>query len=93
MLGQASQNCESVIHRDDLEGEVVSCEQGAVCVGAAILLILGAGLLALVASVVMSRASSRSALWNMGFAAVLLVALIGLLLAIAFILTESTMRS
>jgi hypothetical protein len=93
MLGQASQNCEGVILRHDLEGAVVSCEQEAVCVGTAILLILGAGLLALVASVVMSRASNRSALWNMGFAAVLLVALIGLLLAIAFILTESTMRS
>jgi hypothetical protein len=40
----------------------------------------------------MSRASSRSALWNMGFAIVLLIVLMGLLYGTALIITDIAVR-
>ena len=43
--------------------------------------------LGLLASVVMSRAADHSALWNMGFAVVLLVGLIVLLYVLAWLIT------
>ena len=54
----------------------------------ALLLIVGAGLLALGVSVIMSRASNQSALWNMAFAAVLLIGMILVLVGAAFVLTR-----
>jgi hypothetical protein len=44
------------------------------------------------ASIVMSRASNRSALWNMGFAVLMLVVLIALLYGTALIVTGIAMR-
>ena len=44
------------------------------------------------ASIVMSRASNRSALWNMGFAVVMLIVLIALLYGTAWIVTSIAVR-
>jgi hypothetical protein len=48
--------------------------------------------LGVLASVVMTRASDRSALWNMVFAVVVLVGLILLLYAVAWLTTSLAMR-
>jgi hypothetical protein len=48
--------------------------------------------LGVLASVVMTRASDRSALWNMVFAVVVLVGLILLLYAVAWLITSLAMR-
>ena len=53
----------------------------------AVLIVLLAMGLGLLASVVMSRAADHSALWNMGFAVVLLVGLIVLLYVVARLIT------
>ena len=58
----------------------------------AALIIVLATALALLASVVMTRASDRSALWNMGYAVVVLVGLIMLLYALAWLITWLAMR-
>ena len=58
----------------------------------ALVLIAAAGCFAVLASIVMSRASNRSALWNMGFAIVMLIALIGLLYGTALIITGIAVR-
>ena len=58
----------------------------------AILYILAAAALGLIASVVMSRASNRSALWNMAFAVVLLLLLIVILYAVALVITNAAAR-
>ena len=55
----------------------------------ALLYILAAGAFGLIASVVMSRASDRSALWNMGFAVVLLLVLIAALYGVALLITSA----
>ena len=53
----------------------------------ALLIVALATGLGLLASVVMSRAADHSALWNMGFAVVVLVALIVLLYVVARLIT------
>jgi hypothetical protein len=58
----------------------------------AALIVALATALALLASVVMIRASDRSALWNMGFAVVVLVGVIILLYALAWLITWVAMR-
>ena len=58
----------------------------------ALLYIAGACVFALLASMVMTRAANRSALWNMGFAVVLLLVLIVVLYAVALLITTATTR-
>jgi hypothetical protein len=53
------------------------------------LVMVAAGILAMLASVVMSWASNRSALWNMVLGTVLAVAVLGGALMIAFLLTDA----
>jgi hypothetical protein len=53
-----------------------------------IALVLGLCAFAVLASVVMARAADRSALWNMGFAVVLLFVLIAALYAVALLITN-----
>jgi uncharacterized membrane protein YdbT with pleckstrin-like domain len=57
----------------------------------AALIVVLATALGLLASVVMTRASNRSALWNMGFAVVVLVGVILLLYAVAWLITSLAM--
>jgi len=58
----------------------------------ALVLIAAAGCFGVLASIVMSRASNRSALWNMGFAIVLLIVLMWLLYGTALIITGIAVR-
>ena len=58
----------------------------------ALVLIAAAGCFAVLASIVMSRASNRSALWNMGFASVMLIVLMGLLYGTALLITGIAVR-
>ena len=58
----------------------------------AALIVALATALALLASVVVTRASNRSALWNMGFAVVVLLGVIILLYALAWLITWLAMR-
>jgi len=53
-----------------------------------ILLVAGAGAMAVAASIVMSRASNRSALWNMAFGAALAVAVLLGVVAVALLLAH-----
>lgn len=58
----------------------------------AVVLIAAACAFSVLASVVMTRASNRSALWNMGFAVVMLVVLMALLYGTALIITGIATR-
>ena len=55
-----------------------------------VLILAVAAAAALLASLIMTRASSRSALWNMGLGAILAVAVIICALAIAWWMARST---
>ena len=57
-----------------------------------IALILGACAFALLASVIMTRAANRSALWNMGFAVCLLLVLIAALYGVALLITNAAVH-
>jgi hypothetical protein len=56
-----------------------------------ILLIAGAGAIAVAASVVMWHASNRSALWNMAFGAALAAAVLAAVLLAALLLALATL--
>lgn len=58
----------------------------------ALALVAAAGCFGVLASIVMSRASNRSALWNMGFAIVMLIVLMALLYGVALIITGLAVR-
>jgi hypothetical protein len=58
----------------------------------AALIVVLATALGLLASVVMTRASNRSALWNMGFTVVVLVGVIILFYALAWLISWVAMR-
>ena len=59
----------------------------------AVVLIAAACCFGVLASIVMTRASNRSALWNMGFAIVLLIVLMALLYGTALIVTGLATRT